>query len=127
MQVSEREAMHASREQWAERVATGDAAGAAALYKDDAAMLPPNADPVEGRQAIQAAIQAMIDAGFQSTAMEAVETKEGGDLVVEYGRYKAELRGGRTDVGKYIVVQERQDDGSFKLALDMYSSNRPAG
>lgn len=127
MQVSEREAMHASRKQWAECVANGDAAGAAALYKDDAAMLPPNAEPVEGRQAIQAAIQAMIDAGFQSTAMEAVETKEGGDLVVEYGRYQAELRGGRTDVGKYIVVQERQDDGSFKLALDMYSSDRPAG
>jgi uncharacterized protein (TIGR02246 family) len=127
VQVSEREAMHASREQWAECVANGDAAGAAALYKDDSAMLPPNAEPVEGRQAIQAAIQAMIDAGFQSTAMEAVETKEGGDLVVEYGRYKAELRGGRTDVGKYIVVQERQDDGSFKLTLDMYSSNRPAG
>ncbi len=127
MQVSEPDAMHASRERWAECVANGDAAGAAAFYKDDVAMLAPNAEPVEGRQATRAAIEAMIDAGFQSTSMEAVETKEGGDLVVECGRYKVGLRGGRTDVGKYLVVQERQDDGSFRLALDMYSSNRTAG
>jgi len=127
MQVREHDAMHASREQWAERVANGDAAGAAALYKDDATMLPPNAEPVEGREAIEAAIRKMIDAGFRSVAMEAVDIKEGGRLVVEYGRYESALPGGGTDVGKYIVVQERHEDGSLKLALDMYSSNRPAG
>jgi ketosteroid isomerase-like protein len=127
MQVSEVATMHASREQWIERVANGDAAGAAALYKEDATMLPPNADPVQGRGAIQIAIQGMIDAGVRSVAMDALDVKEGGDLVVECGHYHADLRGGHTDVGKYLVVHERQEDGSLKLALDMYSSNRPAG
>ena len=116
------------RLQWAECVANADAAGAAALYSDEAKMLAPNAEPFEGRAAIQGALQAMIDAGLRSVAMEALEVKEGGDLIVEYGRYETELPGGAgSDVGKYIVVLERQDDDSLKIVLDMYSSNANPG
>lgn len=116
------------RLQWAECVANADAAGAAALYADDARMLAPNAEPFEGRDAIQGALQSMIDAGLRSVAMEALDIREGGDLIVEYGRYVSELPGqSGNDVGKYIVVLERQGDGSLKIVFDMYSSNAGAG
>jgi ketosteroid isomerase-like protein len=127
MRLSERESMNTSRERWEEPVASGEPDGAAALYERDASVLAPGARPVQGRAAIEAAIQGMIDAGFRSAQTQPVERKGGGELVVECGRYAAELRGEGTDAGKYIVVQERQADGSLQLALDMYGSNRPRG
>jgi ketosteroid isomerase-like protein len=44
-------------------VANQDAAALASLYDDEARFLPPNMEPAEGRPAIQAAIQQLLDMG----------------------------------------------------------------
>jgi uncharacterized protein (TIGR02246 family) len=111
-------------------VANQDAASVAALYTEDARLLPPNFEPCEGRAAIQAFLEGMLQTGARSLDIEPVEIRDEGDVTIEYGRYALGIQpeGAETitDLGKYIVVHERQDDGSTKIVLDMFSSNLPA-
>jgi uncharacterized protein (TIGR02246 family) len=44
-------------------VANQDAAALASLYHDDGRFLPPNMEPAEGREAIRAALQQLLDMG----------------------------------------------------------------
>jgi uncharacterized protein (TIGR02246 family) len=109
-------------------VANQDAAALASLYDDDARFLPPNMAPAEDRQAIQAAMQQLLDMGARSLDIEPIDIREAGDLTVEYGRYTLgiESEGGEiTDVGKYVVVHETREDGSTKIILDCFNSNSP--
>jgi uncharacterized protein (TIGR02246 family) len=110
-------------------VANQDAAALASLYHDDARFLAPNMEPAEDRQAIQAAMQQLLDLGARSLDIEPIDVREAGDLTVEYGRYTlgVEPEGGEpvTDVGKYIVVHETRADGSTKILLDCFNSNSP--
>jgi uncharacterized protein (TIGR02246 family) len=128
MTVAEVEAV---AQAWADGVANKDAAAIARLYADDAKFLAPNAEPVEGRAAIEEAVSGMMtQLGAKSIKIEPVEVKEGGDLTVEYGRYTLEMEpegaDSITDVGKYIIVHEITDDGSPKIVLDIFNSNSPA-
>jgi uncharacterized protein (TIGR02246 family) len=110
-------------------VANRDAAALASLYHDDARFLPPNIEPAEGRQAIQATMQGLLDMGARSLDIEPIDVREAGELTIEYGRYTLgiETEDGQamTDVGKYVVVHESRDDGSTKIVLDIFNSNSP--
>jgi uncharacterized protein (TIGR02246 family) len=110
-------------------VTNRDAAALAGLYDEDGRFLPPNMEPCEGRAAIQAAMQTLLDMGAKSLEIEPIDVTEAGDLTVEYGRYTLGLEppggGPTTDVGKYIVVHEAQPDGSTKIVLDCFNSNSP--
>jgi uncharacterized protein (TIGR02246 family) len=112
-------------------VASGDAAALASLYSEEGRFLPPNMEPCEGPAAIQAAMQQLLDMGARSLDIEPLDVREAGDMTIEYGRYELgiEPEGAEpvTDVGKYIVVHESQDDGSTKIVLDIFNSNMPAG
>ena len=122
--------VHAIAQAFHDGVANRDAAALAALYEEeDGKFLPPGMEPCEGRAAIQAAMQQLLDTGARSLDIEPLETREAGDLTVEYGRYRlgiqpegAELV---TDVGKYVVVHRAQADGSTKIILDIFNSNPP--
>jgi uncharacterized protein (TIGR02246 family) len=110
-------------------VANQDAAGLASLYAQDGRFLPPNMEPCEGRSAIQAAMQQLLDMGARSLDVEPLDVREAGDMTIEYGRYTLGIEpdGGAavSDVGKYVVVHEAQHDGSTKIALDIFNSNAP--
>jgi uncharacterized protein (TIGR02246 family) len=109
-------------------VANQDAAALAGLYHDEGRFLPPNAEPAEGREAIQRSIQALIDMGARSLDIEPLDVREAGDMTIEYGRYTLglELQDGVsvTDVGKYLVVHETRD-GATKILFDCFNSNLP--
>jgi uncharacterized protein (TIGR02246 family) len=110
-------------------VAARDAAALASLYDENGRFLPPNMEPAEGRAAIKAAMQQLLDMGATSLDIEAIDVREGGDLTIEYGRYtlgiEAPGAGRMTDIGKYVVVYEAQEDGSSKIILDCFNSNSP--
>ena len=110
-------------------VANQDAAGLASLYAEDGRFLPPNMEPCEGRSAIQAAMQQLLDMGARSLDVEPLDVREAGEMTIEYGRYTLGIEpdGGAavSDVGKYVVVHEAQRDGSTKIALDIFNSNAP--
>jgi len=111
-------------------VAEQNAAALASLYSEEGRFLPPNMEACEGPAAIQAAMQGLLDMGARSLDIEPLEVREAGDLTIEYGRYALgiEPEGAEpvTDVGKYIVVHESQNDGSTKIVLDIFNSNLPA-
>jgi uncharacterized protein (TIGR02246 family) len=110
-------------------VANQDAAALASLYSEEGKFLPPNMEPSEGPAAIQAAMQQLLDMGARSLDVEPIDVREAGDTTIEYGRYELgiEPEGAErvTDVGKYIVIHEAQDDGSTKIVLDIFNSNMP--
>jgi uncharacterized protein (TIGR02246 family) len=110
-------------------VANQDAAGLASLYAEDGRFLAPNMEPCEGRSAIQAAMQQLLDMGARSLDVEPLDVREAGEMTIEYGRYTLGIEpdGGAavSDVGKYVVVHKAQHDGSTKIALDIFNSNAP--
>ncbi|HEY3186576.1 MAG TPA: SgcJ/EcaC family oxidoreductase [Solirubrobacteraceae bacterium] len=110
-------------------VANQDAAALAGLYHEDARFLPPNMAPAEGRSAIQAAMQQLLDMGARSLDIEPVDVRQCGDMTIEYGRYTLGVQPAgadpMTDVGKYLVVHETRDDGSTKILFDCFNSNSP--
>ena len=109
-------------------VANRDAGALADLYHEDGRFLAPNMPPCEGRDAIQAGMQVLLDVGASSLDIEPLEVRESGELTVEYGRYTLGIAtpDGQemTDVGKYLVVHETRD-GSTKILLDCFNSNSP--
>jgi ketosteroid isomerase-like protein len=107
-----------------------DAGAASEAYTEDATLVPPVSGLVRGRGAIQAFWQAGLDAGMLGAELESIEVGERSELAFEIGRYALRLRpaeGGGGDVvdrGTYVHVHERQPDGSWRRAVEMFS---PAG
>ena len=64
----------------------GDAAAVAALYTEDATLLPPGADILSGRRAAQACWQAAYDTGARNLSLDPVSVETyGGDAAREMG------------------------------------------
>ena len=106
-----------------------DAAVIGSLYHENARLLAPNMPACEGRLAIQAAMQALFDAGARSLVLEALEVRDEGVVTIEYGRFTLVIEPpgapSITDTGKYIVVHEtrggRRDEGLVRY-LQLRSS-----
>jgi len=104
----------------------GDAAGVAALYTENGQFLPPNSDPVVGRQAIQATFQGLMGMGVKSVKLETDEVEGYGDTASEVGRYTLEGEGGQVlDQGKFLVIW-KQEAGQWRLHRDMINTSLPA-
>ena len=107
----------------------GDAAGIAVLYTEDAMLLPPNSEMLEGREAVQAFWQGGIDMGIKEATLETEVVEARGNAAYEVGKYTMiiEPPGGPTisDRGKYLVVWKRQE-GSWKLHADSWNTSLPA-
>jgi ketosteroid isomerase-like protein len=68
-----------------------------------------------------------LDAGASDVKLEAIEVAGSGTLVYEVGEFSAMMPqptgGTAPGSGKYLVVYERQMDGTLRLAADMFSPN----
>jgi uncharacterized protein (TIGR02246 family) len=124
-------AIRATDSSFARAFGAGDAAGMAGTYLPDAHLLPPNAGPIEGREAIQKFWKAVLDT-YQVTFSASADEIEGrGDLAYARGQFTLELTpkagGGPVahDEGKFLEVLRRQADGAWRYAVDMYSSDLP--
>jgi uncharacterized protein (TIGR02246 family) len=126
-----REAVEENNRRFAAALAAGDAAGAASVYADDAALLPPDVEALKGREAIERFWQAGIAMGIRGVELETRELEQEDELAYEIGRYtlRIEPDGGEpaTDVGKYLVVHRREPDGSWRWAADVFNSDGPPG
>lgn len=114
----------AMTERWEEALNSGNAEAVAALYSDDARLLPPNAELGQGRAAVAAAFGAMIEAGL-TIDLENVDAVVAGDVGYKVGTYTLQAPGGVTvDRGKYIDVW-RKVDGRWKITNDIWNSSLP--
>jgi len=109
---------------WAAAWNAGNAAGIAAIYADDAMLLPPEGDAVQGKAAIEAFWQGAMDAlpGVTVT-LETRELHNLGDVAVEVGSFTdTGADGAHVDHGKYLVVWMLKD-GKWKMVRDIWNSS----
>jgi uncharacterized protein (TIGR02246 family) len=115
---------------WSEAVAARDLDGTVAHYAEDAVFLSPNAPATSGKAAIRAAWKdLLLSPGLSLTfAPMSVRVAHAADMAFEIGSYTMgqDAPGGRVeDDGKYVVVWTRVG-GDWKVAADIFNSNRPA-
>ncbi len=103
----------------------GDAATLAAMYTEDAIVMPPNHERVQGTSAIQEVFSGFMSMGVTNLTLTADDVMAAGDLVLETGNYSISLPGGVQDSGKFLVVWKKAADGSWKLYRDIWNSSLP--
>ena len=125
-----RETIEAANLKFGEAVRQGDAAALAAWYTDDAVILPPNSDMIQGRQGIEEFWGMVIQMGVTDGILTTMDVMGSGDLVYEIGKYtltiQPEGQEPVEDMGKYVVVWKLQADGSWKLHVDIWNTSIPA-
>jgi len=121
-------AIEAITEQYADAFKRGDAAAIAALYAEEARVLPPNGPTVVGREAIQNFYQGAIDAcGCDDFQLTILEVGVVGDLAYEIGEYVTiHPVEGETirKQGKYVYIWKREN-GEWKIDVDIFNSSPP--
>lgn len=107
----------------------GDAAGVAAVYTPDAAVMPPDRPGVAGRDAIRelnAGDMAMLP-GAQ-LAIDVVSVTANGPLAVDRGTWTLTMPGpdgaAMEMTGKYLAVWH-QIDGQWYMAEDIWNNDAP--
>lgn len=122
---SPREHIDASLIKFVAAFNAGDGAAVAALYTEDAALLPPGGTQVNGRAAIEEFWQGAIDSGMKIDSLGAVEVEANGDLAGEVGEFVLLVPGdeGTSEVaGKYIVIWKRHEN-NWQLHRDIWNTN----
>ena len=111
----------------------GHADQVAALYTEDAEVLPPNEKAISGRANIQAYFATFLGAGTASLALTTGTVVASGTHAVERGSYVLAFTPGPqapkefkaiTDTGKYVAHWVNQG-GTWLMAHDMWSSDLP--
>ena len=124
-----RAAIEAANAKFMDAFNQSDAAGVAALYTEDAALLPPNGDRIQGREAVQAFWQGAMDMGVTEAQLTTVQVGGGGDFAWEIGNYSLKIQPAgqeaMSDKGKYVVIWKKQTDGGWKLHVDIWNTSTP--
>jgi len=120
-------AIEAGAPVFAETFNAGDGAALAAYYTENAQLLPPGSDIVEGREAIAAFWQGAMDSGLKLDAVTPVEITQAGDMAVDIGMLALTApdgAGGTVSLSaKYIVIWQLGDDGVWRLHRDTWNMN----
>jgi len=110
---------------WTAAFNKGDAQAVAAMYAEDAYVLPPGSDIVKGRAAIEAfwrqAAQQMGDAKL--TTLDVLPLGRNAAREIGTVTLKTKTQPPQEVVGKYAVVW-RKIGGQWKLATDIWNTNK---
>ena len=112
-----------------EAVRQGDAAALATLYTENATLMPPDSDMLKGKEAIEEFWNNVMQMGLKDATLTTVEVMGSGNLAYEIGKYTLKMQAeGQEPIGvygKYVVIWQAQDDGSWKLHVDIWNSSMP--
>ena len=131
VQASELEALDRLREAHVGALNAGDAGAWVACFTADAVQMPPNYSANVGTEAIRGWSGGMLAAFRAEFSLSPEEVRlAGADWAFERGTYAITLTprvGGDAirDAGKYITLYQRQDDGAWLMARDIWNSNSP--
>jgi ketosteroid isomerase-like protein len=117
---------------WAKAAATKDVEQTIAFYSDDAIVFPPNATSATTKDAIRNGWKQMLTSPGFVIAWQPTKVQVGksGEMAWVSGRYKLRMNDANgkpiSDRGKYLEVWEKQTDGNWKCAADMWNSDLAA-
>ncbi len=117
---------------WAKTAASKDVEQTVAYYSDDAIVFPPNATSAATKEAIRNGWKEMFGSpGFAITWRPTrVQIGKAGEMAWVSGTYEVTMNDASgkptNDRGKYLEVWEKQTDGNWKCAADMWNSDLAA-
>jgi uncharacterized protein (TIGR02246 family) len=115
-------------QKWAAAYNSGDADAIAALYAENAVVMPPGTPALVGREAFRAWVatdSANAKAAGITLAIEEGEVGVSGDLAWHSGAYTAnDASGAAVDGGSYMEVLQNFD-GTWLIIRDIWNSDRP--
>ena len=117
---------------WAKAAATKDVEQTIAFYSDDAVVFPPNATSAGTKEAIRNGWKEMFarSGSIISWQPTRVQVAKSGGMAWVSGTYELTMNDANgkpsNDRGKYLEVWEKQPDGNWKCAADMWNSNLAA-
>ena len=118
--------------QWAKAATAKDVEQTIGYYSDDAIVLPPNATGAATKESIRNVWKDMFASpslviSWQPTR---VQVGKSGEMAWVRGRYELTMNDASgkpiDDRGKYLEVWEKQTDGNWKCAADMWNSDLAA-
>ena len=122
-------AIQAASDTWVATYNENDWDALADLFATDATIMPPNSPIVAGREAI-AAWEAAYETGFQ-IAFDVEEIGGEGDIAYVRGRSCVfiPLEAGEygVDVGKFLEIRERGENGDWLIVSDIFNSDAAIG
>jgi ketosteroid isomerase-like protein len=102
-----------------------DSAAMVNIFTSDARILPPDADPVIGRPAIEALTGLYMTMGITEFREETTVFYGNREMVVDEGTYVFVYDEGRTtERGKYVNIW-RKEGGEWKIYSNMWNTNAP--
>ncbi len=121
-------ALRAQTTNWSKAYNAGDAKAVAALYAEDALLLPPGASGVRGRAAILEFFTKDV-AGSQAAGVvfglnPQTDVGVSGDLGWESGTYQVTVKGAVVETGKFLSVSHKQD-GQWLYLRDTWNADAP--
>ena len=110
---------------------SGDPEVVPSVFAESAVLMPPNEPIVEGTQAAVTWARNLYEGSSIQGDVEVTDFALSGDLAVERYAYDFEIvpdAGGDSieDEGKGLHVYQRQPDGTWKITVDIWNSNRSA-
>ncbi|MBL0404247.1 SgcJ/EcaC family oxidoreductase [Microvirga aerilata] len=112
-------------DKFAQAFNAGDVAAVAALYTDDAVILPPGGEMMRGTSAVQAFWKGAAEQ-LGNGKLTTVEVKPlGSDRALEIGTFSFQTKASQPQdiTGKYVVVWEKVGS-DWKLATDIWNTNK---
>ena len=120
-----RDAFTSICQQFQKSLEKGDLGNIGNLYTEDAKILPPNMDMLEGRDSIQAFWQRALEMGIKSYQPEILEVEYSGNLGFFLGKYTLYGDGNQIiNKGKFITVF-KNIDGEWRVYRDIFNSSIP--
>jgi uncharacterized protein (TIGR02246 family) len=104
----------------------GDAAGCAAFFTDDVLLMSPGQPMTRGRKAFEDTYKSrMADSTGGTHTNALVEYGVEGDMAYQVGTF-AITGATPSEQGKFVNVLKRQADGTWKVAVSIFNSDRSA-
>ena len=109
--------------QFVQGAGSGNVEAMAAVYTEDAMILPPGTPTIQGRAAVQefwAGAAAALGATAVDLSTQVLEVQD--DTAREIGHFTIHGTEGVLDQGKYVVIWKNTDDG-WRWHWDIWNSN----
>jgi ketosteroid isomerase-like protein len=119
--ASDKEAVEAAYKTFNTAFNKGKAKSVAALYTDDAIILPADGGKVVKKSGIEDFFAGFFKNGVTDHKLEIIDVKASGDFLVGASNWSAKGKDGSSFGGLATHVFQKQSDGTLKLTLHIYN------